>query len=41
MNQEKHKNEIATKLMTIEGQTENSTWKAWLNQAIQYIKESK
>lgn len=39
MNQAKRKNEIITKLLTIEGQTENSTWKAWLSQAIDFIKE--
>lgn len=41
MNQDRHKNEILTKLMTIEGQADNDVWKAWLNQAIKYIKESK
>lgn len=41
MNQDRRKNEILTKLMTIEGQTDKNVWKAWLNQAIKYIKESK
>lgn len=41
MNQVKRKNEIITKLLTIESQTENSTWKAWLSQTIEFIKEDK
>lgn len=41
MNQEKRKNEIITKLMTIEGETSDKTWKSWLTQAIEFIKGSK
>ena len=41
MDQEKRKNEILTKLMTIEGQTNNKTWQSWLSQVIDFIKEQK
>lgn len=41
MNQEKRRNEIMTKLLTMEGQVENTTWKAWLRQAIDYMKEQR
>ena len=41
MNQDRRKNEITTKLLTMEGQTKNETWKAWLRQVIDFVKEQK
>lgn len=41
MNQEKRKNEILTKLLTIKGMTTDKVWEAWLEQTIDYIKEQK
>lgn len=41
MNQDKRRNEIISKLMTIKGTTTNKVWNAWLDQAIEYIKESR
>ena len=41
MNKEMRKNEILTKLMTIEGQVDNNTWRSWIKQAMDYIKEQK
>lgn len=41
MNQEKRKNEIVTKLLTMKGQAKNDTWKSWLAQAIDFIKEQR
>ena len=41
MNQDRRKNEILTKLMTMEGQVDNKTWKAWLKQTIDFIKVAK
>ena len=39
MNQEKQRNEILTKLLTMEGQTDNKVWRSWLGQVIDFIKE--
>ena len=39
MNQEKRRNEILTKLMTIRGMTTDKVWESWLTQAIDFIKE--
>ena len=41
MNQDKRRNEIISKLMTIKGMTTDKVWDAWLDQAIDYIKEPK
>ena len=41
MNKDRYKNEILTKLLTIEGQVDNNTWKAWIRQTIDFIKEQK
>ena len=41
MNQDKRRNELITKLNTIKGMTNDKVWNAWLDQAIDYIKESK
>lgn len=41
MNREKQRNEILTKLSTIKGMTTDKVWNAWLDQAIEYIKESR
>ena len=38
---EKHKNEISTKLETIKQSDISPTFKSWLDQAIQFIKEQK
>lgn len=38
---QRHKNEIMTKLLTIKEKTTDEVWKAWLGQAIDYIKEAK
>ena len=39
MNEDKRKNEILSKLLTIKGMTTDKVWGAWLDQAIEYIKE--
>lgn len=41
MNQDKRRNEILTKLMTMEGQTKNKTWQSWIGQVVDFIKEQK
>ena len=41
MNQDKRRNEILTKLNTIKSMTNDKVWNAWLDQAIEFIKESK
>lgn len=41
MKNDRQKNEILTKLLTIQNSIENKTWEAWLSQAIEFIKENK